>query len=74
MKRPRINTSKLLVASTSNDFATQTICKHNNRLINKTKKTSYILTCFGKSKNITKLEYDNYIKQGLESFVKTVQL
>lgn len=72
MKRPRLNKQPLLVASTSNDFATQTICKHNNRLINKTKKTSYILTCFGKSKNITKQEYNNCIKLGLETFVKTV--
>ena len=61
----------ILVAST-NQGTIQYQCEFNNHIIKNTKKTSYVLCCFGDKKPITKAEYDYYIQQGLESFVKII--
>ena len=62
----------ILVAST-NQGTIQYQCEFNNRTIRNRKKTSYVLCCFGDRKPITKAEYDYYIQQGLESFVKIIK-
>lgn len=69
--RPRIKKHPTLVASSSNDETIQSICEFNRNQLCKEKQTkSYILTCFGKTKTISKLEYDYYISQGLSDLVQ----
>lgn len=69
MKTPKI------IASSSNDEAIQSLCRYNRRHTQdctkrpRIKKT-YILTCFGIKKIITKKEYDDYISKGLTNLVK----
>lgn len=61
----------ILVAST-NQGTIQYTCALNNKVIKNTRRKSYVLCCFGDKKPITKAEYDHYVSQGLESFVKIV--
>lgn len=72
--RPRIKTTPKLVASSSNDATIQDLCAYNRRTHKQTPKTnkSYILTCWGLKKTISKAEYDMYIKQGLTDLVKII--
>jgi hypothetical protein len=70
--RPRIKTTPKLVASSSNDATIQELCAYNRRTHKQTPKTnkSYILTCWGLKKTISKAEYDMYVSQGLTDLVK----
>lgn len=70
--RPRIKTTPILVASTTNDATIQDLCAYNRRTHKQTPKTnkSYILTCWGLKKTISKAEYDMYVSQGLTDLVK----
>lgn len=72
--RPRIKTTPKLVASSSNDATIQDLCAYNRRIHKQTPKTnrSYILTCWGLKKTISKQEYDMYISQGLTDLVKII--
>lgn len=72
--RPRIKTTPKLVASSSNDATIQDLCAYNRRTHKQTPKTnkSYILTCWGLKKTITKQEYDMYVSQGLTDLVKII--
>lgn len=72
--RPRIKTTPKLVASTTNDATIQELCAYNRRTHKQTPKTnkSYILTCWGLKKTISKAEYDMYISQGLTDLVKII--
>ena len=73
-KRPRIKTIPKLVASSSNDATIQDLCAYNRRTHKQTLKTikSYILTCWGLKKTISKAEYDMYVSQGLTDLVKII--
>jgi hypothetical protein len=70
--RPKIKTTPKLVASSSNDATIQELCAYNRRTHKQTPKTnkSYILTCWGLKKTISKAEYDMYVSQGLTDLVK----
>lgn len=69
--RLRIQKHQTLIASTTQDETIQDLCKFNRKQSHKEKTIkSYILMCFGIKKNITKLEYDYYISQGLTDLVK----
>lgn len=70
--RPRIKETPKLVASSSNDATIQDLCAYNRRTHKQTPKTnkSYILTCWGLKKTISKAEYDMYVSQGLTDLVK----
>lgn len=70
--RPRIKTTSKLVASSSNDATIQDLCAYNRRTHKQTPKInkSYILTCWGLKKTISKAEYDMYVSQGLTDLVK----
>jgi hypothetical protein len=69
--RPRIKKHPTLVASTTQDETIQDLCKFNRKQCYKEKTIkSYILTCWGFKKTITKKEYDHYISQGLSDLVK----
>ena len=72
--RPRIKTTPKLVASSSSDTTIQDLCAYNRRTHNQTPKTnkSYILTCWGLKKTISKAEYDMYVSQGLTDLVKII--
>lgn len=72
--RPRIKTTPKLVASSSNDTTIQELCAYNRRTHKQTPKTnkSYILTCWGLKKTISKAEYDMYVSQGLTDLVKII--
>lgn len=72
--RPRIKTTPKLVASSSNDATIQDLCAYNRRTHKQTPKTnkSYILTCWGLKKTISKQEYDMYVSQGLTDLVKII--
>ncbi len=72
--RPRIKTTPKLVASSSNNATIQDLCAYNRRTHKQTPKTnkSYILTCWGLKKTITKQEYDMYVSQGLTDLVKII--
>lgn len=72
--RPRIKTTPKLVASSSNDATIQDLCAYNRRTHKQTPKTnkSYILTCWGLKKTISKAEYDMYVSQGLTDLVKII--
>ena len=72
--RPRIKTTPKLVASSSNDITIQELCAYNRRTHKQTPKTnkSYILTCWGLKKTISKAEYDMYVSQGLTDLVKII--
>lgn len=72
--RPRIKTTPTLVASTTNDATIQDLCAYNRRTHKQTPKTnkSYILTCWGLKKTISKQEYDMYVAQGLTDLVKII--
>ena len=72
--RPRIKTTPTLVASTTNDATIQDLCAYNRRAHKQTPKTnkSYILTCWGLKKTISKAEYDMYVSQGLTDLVKII--
>jgi hypothetical protein len=70
--RPRIQHQSKIVASSSNDSTIQSLCSFNRRTHNDTPKInkSYILTCFGMKKTITKTEYDYYASLGLTDLIK----
>ena len=70
--RPRIKTTPKLVASSSNDTTIQSLCSFNRRTHNEILKTnkSYILTCWGLKKTISKAEYDYYASLGLTDLIK----
>lgn len=68
--RPRIQKHPVLVASTSSDTTIQDLCRFNRKQSHKAPHKSYILTCFGIKKTITKREYDEYISRGLANLVK----
>lgn len=72
--RPRITKTPTLVASTTNDATIQDLCAYNRRTHKQTPKTnkSYILTCWGLKKTISKAEYDMYVSQGLTDLVKII--
>lgn len=72
--RPRIKTTPKLVASSSNDVTIQDLCAYNRRTHKQAPKTnkSYILTCWGLKKTISKAEYDMYITQGLTDLVRII--
>lgn len=69
--KSRIRKHPILVASTSEDAAIQELCAFNRKQAHKTsKKKSYILTCWGIKKTISKKEYEHYLSKGLNSLVK----
>lgn len=70
--RPRISHQPKLVASSVNDATIQDLCAYNRRTHKQTPKTnkSYILTCWGLKKTISKVEYDDYVSKGLTDLVK----
>ena len=69
--RPRIQKHPTLVASTTSDETIQDLCRFNRKQSHKEKTIkSYILTCWGLTKTITKREYDYYISQGLTNLVR----
>lgn len=68
--RPRISRQPKLVASSSDDTTIQDLCRFNRKQSHKVLHKSYILTCFGIKKTITKKEYDDYISKGLTNLVK----
>lgn len=72
--RQRIQRKSVLVASSSNDATIQDLCAYNRRTHKQTPKTnkSYILTCWGLKKTISKQEYDMYVSQGLTDLVKII--
>lgn len=69
--RPRITKTPKLVASTTDDATIQDLCRFNRKQSHKERAIkSYILTCWGLKKTITKTEYDMYVSQGLTNLVK----
>ena len=68
--RPRIQKHPVLVASTTNDATIQDLCRFNRKQSHKALHKSYILTCFGIKKTITKQEYNDYVLKGLTDLVK----
>ena len=69
--RPRITKTPKLVASTTNDATIQDLCKFNRKQSHKEKIIkSYILTCWGLKKTITKTEYDYYNSLGLTDLIQ----
>lgn len=70
--RPRIKAIPKIVASSSNDEAIQSLCAFNRRQAHKKPVKSYILTCWGLKKTISKSEYDMYISQGLNDLVRII--
>jgi hypothetical protein len=72
--RPRIKTTPKLVASSVDDATIQDLCAYNRRTHKQTPKAnkSYILTCWGLKKTISKAEYDMYVSQGLTDLVKII--
>ena len=70
--RPRINKHSVIVASSTEDATIQDLCAYNRRTHKQTPKTnkSYILTCWGLKKTISKAEYDMYVSQGLTDLVR----
>ena len=72
--RPRIQRNPVLVASSKEDATIQDLCAYNRRTHKQTPKTnkSYILTCWGLKKTISKAEYDMYVLQGLTDLVKII--
>ena len=72
--RPRIQRKSVLVASSVDDATIQDLCTYNRRTHKQTPKTnkSYILTCWGLKKTISKAEYDMYVSQGLTDLVKII--
>lgn len=69
--RPRIQKTPTLVASTTNDATIQDLCKFNRKQSHKEKTIkSYILTCWGHKKIITKTEYDYYNSLGLTDLIR----
>ena len=72
--RKRIQQKPVLVASSTDDATIQDLCAYNRRTHKQTPKTnkSYILTCWGLKKTISKAEYDMYVSQGLTDLVKII--
>lgn len=72
--RQRIQRNPVLVASSKEDATIQDLCAYNRRTHKQTPKTnkSYILTCWGLKKTISKAEYDMYVLQGLTDLVKII--
>ena len=69
--RPRITKTPKLVASSSDDTTIQDLCRFNRKQSYKGRTIkSYILTCWGLKKTISKAEYDMYVSQGLTDLVK----
>lgn len=69
--RPRISHQPKLVASSTNDATIQDLCRFNRKQSHKeSKRKSYILTCWGLKKTISKVEYDDYVSKGLTDLVK----
>ena len=70
--RPRIQRKPVLVASSKEDTTIQDLCAYNRRTHKQTPKTnkSYILTCWGLKKTITKTEYDYYNSLGLTDLIR----
>ena len=71
--RPRITKTPKLVASSSDDTTIQDLCRFNRKQSYKGRTIkSYILTCWGLKKTISKAEYDMYVSQGLTDLVKII--
>ena len=71
--RPRIQRKSALVASSTDDATIQDLCRFNRKQSHKeSKRKSYILTCWGLKKTISKAEYDMYVSQGLTDLVKII--
>lgn len=68
--RPRINKHPVIVASSTEDTTIQDLCRFNRKQSHKTRTIkSYILTCWGLKKTITKTEYDYYNSLGLTDLI-----
>lgn len=71
--RKRIQRKSVLVASSVDDATIQDLCRFNRKQSHKeSKRKSYILTCWGLKKTISKAEYDMYVSQGLTDLVKII--
>ena len=69
--RPRIKKYPTLVASSTEDATIQDLCRFNRKQSHKIRTIkSYILTCWGLKKTITKTEYDYYNSLGLTDLIK----
>lgn len=69
--RTRISRQPKLVASSNDDTTIQDLCKFNRKQSHKERTIkSYILTCWGLKKTISKAEYDYYTSQGLTDLVR----
>jgi hypothetical protein len=69
--RPRITKTPKLVVSSSNDETIQNLCRFNRKQSHKeSKRKSYILTCWGLKKTISKAEYDDCVLKGLTDLVR----
>lgn len=69
--KPRIKKYPTLVASSTEDATIQSLCKFNRKQSHKEHTIkSYILTCWGFKKTITKTEYDYYHSLGLTDLIK----
>ena len=69
--RPRIQRKSALVASSVDDATIQDLCRFNRKQSHKeSKRKSYILTCWGLKKTITKTEYDYYNSLGLTDLIR----
>ena len=69
--RPRITKTPILVASTTNNAIIQDLCRFNRKQSHKERTIkSYILTCWGLKKTITKTEYDYYNSLSLTDLIR----
>lgn len=69
--RPRIQRHPTLVASTTSDETIQDLCRFNRKQSHKQRTIkSYILTCWGIKKTISKTEYDYYNSLGLTDLIR----
>lgn len=69
--RPRISRQPKLVVSSSDDTTIQDLCRFNRKQSYKGRIIkSYILTCWGLKKTITKTEYDYYNSLGLTDLIR----
>ena len=69
--RPRIKKTPKLVASSSDNTTIQDLCRFNRKQSHKERVVkSYILSCWGLKKTITKTEYDYYNSLGLTDLTR----
>ena len=76
--RPRIKVKKpekLLVFTTSKNKTMRNLAKFNldNMLKDSENKTTYVMSCFGRIRTITKEKYDDLMKRGCEPFLKVIK-